>query len=464
MPPCDDGNACTVGEMCSDGSCTGGEPVYCDDGNPCTDDDCDPARGCVYTNNSAPCDDGQACSTNDHCVDGVCKGDSEADCDDGNPCTTDRCDDALGCLHVNNAAPCDDGNACTAGDRCQGGQCMGGEQVICDDGNACTTDTCDEQAGCLHENNNDPCDDGDACTMQDTCSQGTCRGVPLDSDGDGFVAAGCPGGNDCCDSGDESSPGCSQANAAQINPNAFEGSSSAGTCSDGIDNDCDGQVDSSDTGCQACNTNSDCDDGNPCNGDEQCAGGQCQSGTPPNCDDGNPCTADSCDPSIGCVSTPDDSATCSHPDPCIVNDRCQDGVCVGDPEDQDNDGHGNEACGGDDCDDQHADTYPGAPELCGDGRDNNCNYLADENCAGCSQVDPAAELVIDSDSPAAAYRMDANDEAVSLFVAEPLNYTMMQATAAFYDLNCGSGGDSGNYSLHVYQDQDGQPGQELSSS
>ncbi len=36
-----------------------------------------------------------------------------------------------------------------------------------------------------------------------------------------------------------------------------------------------------------------------------------------------------------------------------------------------------------DCDDSHADVYPGAPEICGDALDNNCNGTIDEGCAGC---------------------------------------------------------------------------------
>ena len=37
-----------------------------------------------------------------------------------------------------------------------------------------------------------------------------------------------------------------------------------------------------------------------------------------------------------------------------------------------------------DCDDTRADVYPGAPELCFDGIDNNCNGQVDENCATCT--------------------------------------------------------------------------------
>src|SRR5262245_13203207 len=47
----------------------------------------------------------------------------------------------------------------------------------------------------------------------------------------------------------------------------------------------------------------------------------------------------------------------------------------------DQDGDGQSICAGD-CDDSDPNTYAGAPEACGDGRDNNCNATADEGCNG----------------------------------------------------------------------------------
>jgi hypothetical protein len=48
--------------------------------------------------------------------------------------------------------------------------------------------------------------------------------------------------------------------------------------------------------------------------------------------------------------------------------------------DRDGDGHPAIACGGDDCDDDRADVHPGAPELCSEGRDENCDGSIDESC------------------------------------------------------------------------------------
>jgi matrixin/CARDB protein/slime mold repeat-containing protein len=720
---CDDDSACTIGETCAAGACQGGTPIECDDGNPCTDDTCDPSRGCVFTNNSAVCDDGQECSTNDHCQNGVCAGDSVRDCDDNNICTTDRCDDALGCVNSFNVAPCDDGNQCTENDACSQGSCTGGSMLDCDDDNECTTDFCNEQTGCVNNNNTDPCDDGNACTVNDTCanggcvpgsardcednnvctddscnislgcvnadntdpcddgdpctdndvcgegecqpgasafdcdddnvctdddcdpdigctnthntdvcddsdvctmddicSGGNCQGVPADLDGDNVVAEGCFGGVDCCDSGTEAVAGCTVATAAQINPNTFEGLSSAGTCTDGLDNDCDGVFDGNDPGCQACSGNEDCDNDDVCDGLETCVDNECQQGTPldceddeictndscdevqgcqnvPNtlfcddqdpctvgdqcsggscqpggdsltcddgedctddscvagqgcvytndnsnsctdddpctggdycssgvcqsgsgapdcddendctddtcvagqgcvftaddnnscadgnactendhcddgfcvgtamvCDDANPCTDNFCDAQVGCEYPPNDGNSCVHGNECIVNDHCDNGFCIGDPRDLDDDTYGDEACGGDDCDDDDDQTYPGAPEICGDDKDNNCNYLADEGCDSCSVVDPNAELVIDNDQFGGGYMIDMNDEAINVFFVESTSYTVIQAKAAFLDFDCGNGGDQGQYSLHIYADDEGAVGAELASS
>jgi len=190
---CDDGNACTTGTTC-DGSggsasaCNGGAAVDCNDNNPCTDDSCDSVLGCVHTNNSSACDDGNACTTGDTCGGGTCNGGGAVDCNDNNPCTDDTCDSGTGCGHSNNSNACDDGNACTIGDTCGGGSCGAGAPVTCSASDQChVAGTCNPGTGLC----SDPaaadgtvCDDGNAATHGDACTAGVCTGSTCDSAND----------------------------------------------------------------------------------------------------------------------------------------------------------------------------------------------------------------------------------------------------------------------------------------
>ncbi len=213
---CDDTNACTVGDVCSGGACTGGSPLDCADANPCTTDACNTEVGCTHDPNSLLCNDGNACTAGDVCSAGTCTAGSALDCSDSNACTADSCDAGAGCQHttqvcddadpctVDNCNPalgcdstpldcslldtecehgicdptsgvcvaepceecCDDSNACTADEHQQDGSCTH-EPVDCDDLDACTLDTCDQVSGCAHATVN--CDDGVSCTL-DACS------------------------------------------------------------------------------------------------------------------------------------------------------------------------------------------------------------------------------------------------------------------------------------------------------
>lgn len=81
-------------------------------------------------------------------------------------------------------------------------------------------------------------------------------------------------------------------------------------------------------GCQL-GTPLNCNDGNVCNGAETCnSASGCQSGTALGCDDGNSCTDDSCHPATGCVTEPNTDA-CEDGNACTTNDTCADGECVG---------------------------------------------------------------------------------------------------------------------------------------
>ena len=170
--------------------------ALCDDGNPCTNDACDPEVGCTYTLNAAPCDDGNPCTTGDHCQDGSCSSDGLADCDDQDPCTTDLCEPTTGgCVHSLNEGPCDDGDLCTTGDHCALGDCIAAGLLVCDDGNPCTTDSCDPIAGCESQILY-PCCGNDLIEPPETCDDGNqdggdgCDALCQDEDVGGCVKIG----------------------------------------------------------------------------------------------------------------------------------------------------------------------------------------------------------------------------------------------------------------------------------
>jgi len=205
-----------------------------------------------------------------------------------------------------------------------------------------------------------------------------------------------------------------------------------------------------------CTGNPDCDDGEPCNGAETCAEGNCVDGTPladgtscstteitgscrgglcaaascgdghldsgeecddgnevngdgcetncqfschehPDCDDGVSCTVETCVPNergLACVSEPAaDGAGCNDENPCTVGDACRGGVCVsGGPRDC-NDGN--------DCTADTCDPSIGPPAVPCVHRSLHRWYLdADRDSWGtadevvCSDTSPGAEWVL----------------------------------------------------------------------
>jgi hypothetical protein len=176
---CSDNNACTTDDHCENGACVG-TPVTCqEDANPCTTATCHPLLGCGFAFNHNPCDDGNPCTRNDVCSNGVCLG-SPDPCSDENVCTTDSCDLATGlCVHANNTSSCNDFNACTVGDLCQNGACAGGSPRVCNDNKPCTDDTCNPSTGCVFTANDaNVCSDNSSCTTDDHCVGGACLSTP----------------------------------------------------------------------------------------------------------------------------------------------------------------------------------------------------------------------------------------------------------------------------------------------
>ncbi len=120
----------------------------------------------------------------------------------------------------------------------------------------------------------------------------------------------------------------------------------------GIDDDCDGDVDeptevggdyinlcddenectndtcAGEAGCQhEALDEGECKDGDSCTVGDHCEAGVCV-GNPVLCDDSNPCTDDSCNGTGGCLFEPN-NADCDDDDPCTVADECNAGQCGG---------------------------------------------------------------------------------------------------------------------------------------
>ncbi|MFT4625778.1 MAG: hypothetical protein ACI8PZ_004449 [Myxococcota bacterium] len=248
------------------------------------------------------------------------------------------------------------------------------------------------------------CDDGldndqdDLVDCIDPDCLGDCPelcGDSLDNDGDAFIDCAdndCDGlcGEQCADGRDNDNDGLTDCADPDCNqPFCAE------KCEDGIDNDADGDVDCDDIDCVTPLCPEDCFDlfDNDGDGLADCADDGCDGSCPEVCDDGRDNDGDGL---IDCDDDDCDGLTC--PEVCTDSrDNDNDGLtdCV-DPDcerfcDTDEDGFLDSAAGGDDCDDADPDTYPGAPEVCDFGADNDCNGLADDDDPG---VDPSTAVFI----------------------------------------------------------------------
>jgi hypothetical protein len=151
---------------------------------------------CDYSgSNSVECEDGNLCTVGSTCQQGTCGNAEPIDCEDGNACTTHTCDVAVGCvqnLNERNGESCNDDNHCTTVDTCASGTCVGSVPPACDDSDPCTGTTCVPSIGCTYPPlTGVSCTDQESCTGPDTCVAGVCEGSRLEVDGcyDAFPGA-----------------------------------------------------------------------------------------------------------------------------------------------------------------------------------------------------------------------------------------------------------------------------------
>lgn len=269
---CDDGNPCTLNDQCVNGVCSVTELLHCTALDQChVQGFCNSSTGLCSNPNApdfTPCNDGDACTQSDVCISGACGGAAPVDCSSPNPCLTTFCDSLTGCGSTFNSAPCDDSNACTLNTTCFNGACASATGVVvsCEDGNPCTADTCSPMSGCAHSpiTNYSVCSNDNDCPLR-PCMRGVCQ------------------------------------------PNS--------TCTYVVD-------DSNVVGCL---------DSLFCNGIEYCAAGVCSQGMPPSCDDGNSCTIDSCNYTLNaCQNAPNPILPfCTSSNLCATVSRCDvTGACV----------------------------------------------------------------------------------------------------------------------------------------
>ena len=410
---CEDGSLCTEDDHCQSGRCVG-EQVNCPTPGQCYAALCDPLTGCGAETTEGPCEDNDVCTENDHCDEGDCVGDAVICPPDDNICTDSVCLNPDGCKIVFNTEGCDDGNLCTEEDVCDQGLCKGDpidpddglycngvetcdpdigvlhpNPVICNDGFACTADSCNEESdGCDFIPDNGLCDDANPCTDPDLCEVGAgCVNEALPDMEPCDVLAGveeiCLGGQcvrvcltdlDCqdgfgctydhcdqstgfcrnepvheqcrndlfCDGEERCDPirGCVPGNLPNLED---EFNCTLDTCDEESDtilheprdefcndfNTCTRDVCLLAEGCVHIALTGFCDDDDPCTVGDKCLEGECAPGNEDyDCDDKNPCTDHECSPGYGCIYFNNDDP-CDLGDPCGGESSCLDGVCVG---------------------------------------------------------------------------------------------------------------------------------------
>lgn len=359
---CDDGDECTLSEVCKAGSCVSpASKCACKVNADCiAQDDKNQCNGTLY------CDVlSGSCKTNPATV-VTCAGDDTA-------CTKNTCDPATGQCQpkpVPDNLSCDDGNPCTAPGSCKLGQCIQGADICpcsidsdcakLEDGNLCNGKLyCDKVGQQCRVNpntvilcptvNDGPCKsnqcqpktgtclmvlatakivcdaDGNPCTAGDYCSGGAC--LP------GAAICLCSSDDDC--TAKEDGDLCNgtlycdvPTGSCKVNPSTVQ------TCSTVGDTACTKTVcDPKTKGCvkKLSGDNALCEDGNPCTSGDNCQAGTCKSGTnlcackvDSDClDDGNACNGlpfcDTAAQPAQCKVKPNSAVTCgTDKSGCIV--------------------------------------------------------------------------------------------------------------------------------------------------
>ncbi len=355
--PCDDENACTQVDSCEAGECVGAKPKTCEATDDCHDaGECDAKTGeCAVKAkvDGEPCDDGQACTTNDFCTEGACGGEAVV-CDDGLACSSDSCDEKSGACAADTSncsckkdADCEDGNACNGTELCDPLQklCKLGTPVVCaTSADPCLQNVCVPETGaCEPEPAKDgtACNDADGCSTVDTCQAGKCEGsspVVCAALSQCHVAGTCDSSTGHCSNPEKpAKTACNDGNACTTSEACLAGACVGGATTTCVASDQCHDAGSCNTVTGACSkpakTNGvKCDDGNACSGGDACQNGVCTPVSQVTCVALDSChTVGACDAKTGACSNPvkANGTACNDGLTCTTADKCTNGACGG---------------------------------------------------------------------------------------------------------------------------------------
>jgi hypothetical protein len=347
--PCDDHDACGAA-TCSAGACVAAPGVAC---APAPDDchdpaACDPTAGVCAgpapKADGAPCDDNDACTYFETCTDGVCASSSATSCfdDDQDPCTDDFCDPRRGCVHDPLAGTCGRPGVPSSVffARSEGADPLGGGArhylTAADAQFAANTDS----AGAVFVDVRAPDFERSwrarfAPPLGMRFTPGTYDGIPLPAPfspapGVASVEVGRLASGTFCSAGSARfvvleaiyAPGGSvRTFAADFELRCDTGGSLSGSIRYHV----------GDPGCVDVPDGTPCDDRNACTGASACLDGACVGSAPVTCSGGTECRDDQvCNPADGtCVAgTPRfDGPACSDPARCVASGTCRSGEC-----------------------------------------------------------------------------------------------------------------------------------------
>jgi hypothetical protein len=247
---CNAHDTCAIDPICGDDLlCHPQSFQNCSDDLPCTKDICEGAGQCSNVPLASKC----ALSVKS------ASGSSEMKCFDqdqtnpADPCMV--CDTARSAIawSPRNGGGCDDGNACTRDDYCQVGVCKG-TPFDCSDKIDCTDDVCDGKGGCSHALKANQCLIDSACYKQGDKDPTGCAVCDPSKDTKAWtmVSQSCLIGGKCYASGVKNTGGCGACDPAK---DSKGWTLDAGKCF--IDSTCYSTGDKNATGCGLCDPSKD---------------------------------------------------------------------------------------------------------------------------------------------------------------------------------------------------------------